>query len=109
MDHKVIMFMMNVITYKEFDKCTNKEIAKSIYDALVQTNEGSKQIQKAKANILVKKYELIKMEENEDFKTMFSRFQTQVSGLKVFQKRYIIVDHVKKILRICPLSRDPRS
>lgn len=40
------------------------------------TYEGSKKVQEAKANLLVRKYELYQIEEDEDIETMFSRFQT---------------------------------
>ncbi|XP_073219618.1 uncharacterized protein [Cicer arietinum] len=99
MHHKARNFIMNAIIFKKFDKCTNKKIINSIYDALVLTYEGCKQIQEAKANLLVRKYELFYMEEDEDIETMFSRFHTLVSWLKVLQKSYTTVDHVKKILR----------
>ncbi|XP_073220812.1 uncharacterized protein [Cicer arietinum] len=62
--------------------------------------EGSKKIQEENVDILVIKYELFKVEEDEGIKTMFSRFQTLVSGLKILQKSYTTIDHVKKILSI---------
>ncbi|XP_073225733.1 uncharacterized protein [Cicer arietinum] len=80
MHDKDITIMMNAITFKEFDKCITKETTKSIYDALVLTYEGSKKVQDAKVNLLVRKYELFHMEEDEDIETMFYRFQTLVSG-----------------------------
>jgi len=39
------------------------------------------------------------MKENEDIETMYSRFQTLVSDPQVLSKRYIVLDHFKKILR----------
>lgn len=48
---------------------------------------------------MVRKYELLHMEEDEDFKKVFSIFHTLVSGLKDLNKSYTIVDHVKKIMR----------
>jgi len=38
------------------------------------------------------------MEENETVVEMFTRFQTLASSLKVLDKRYFTVHHVKKIL-----------
>lgn len=63
MHHKARTFIINVITFKNFDKCSNKEIAKRILDAQVLNYEGSKRVQEAKENPLVRKYELFKMEE----------------------------------------------
>lgn len=39
------------------------------------------------------------MKEDEDIETMFSMFQTLVSGLQILKKSYTISDHVKKIHR----------
>jgi hypothetical protein len=39
------------------------------------------------------------MKENEDIETMYSRFQTLVSGLQVLSKSYTVPAHFKKILR----------
>jgi hypothetical protein len=39
------------------------------------------------------------MKEDEDIEIMFSKFQILVSGLQVLNKSYIIVYHVKKILK----------
>ncbi|XP_073222520.1 uncharacterized protein [Cicer arietinum] len=99
MHYKSRTFMINAITFRKFDKCPNKKTSKSIYDSLILTHEGSKQVQEAKANLLVKKYDLFKIEEDEDIETMFSRFQNLVSGLKVLEMSYTTADHLKKILR----------
>jgi hypothetical protein len=39
---------------------------------------------------------------------MFARFQTLVSGFQVMKKRYIVPDHVKKILRSLPAKWTPK-
>jgi len=39
------------------------------------------------------------MKEDEDIKTMYSRFQTLVSDLQFMNKRYNVPHHVKKIIR----------
>lgn len=44
MHYKTITFMINSITFIEFDKCNNKETTKSIFDVLVINYEGSKQV-----------------------------------------------------------------
>lgn len=48
---------------------------------------------------MVRKYELFHREEDKDIETMFSRFRTQVSRLKVLEKSFTSAYHVKKILR----------
>lgn len=48
--------------------------------------------------VLIQKYEKFKMEDDEIVETMFSRFQMLVARLKVLDKGYSTVDHVKKII-----------
>src|ERR1044072_7405593 len=42
------------------------------------------------------------MEEDETVEAMFSRFQILVASLKVLDKGYSVVDHVKKVIRSLP-------
>lgn len=45
---------------------------------------------------MIQKYEAFKMDYEEIVKNVFSRFQTIVAGLKVMDKGYSTIDHVKK-------------
>ena len=58
-------------------------------------------MKEVKANILIQQYELFKMKDDADIKTMFSTFQTLVAGLQVLSKSYTTSNHVKKFLRSC--------
>ena len=49
------------------------------------------------------------MEDNETIENMLSRFQTLVTGLKVLNKEYSIIDHVKKIIRSLPKRWRPMA
>src|ERR1044072_106045 len=99
--------LLNSISYLEYEKITNKETAKSIYDSLVMTHEGNNQVKETKALALLQKYEAFKMEDNESVEKMFSRFQILVAGLKVLNKGYNTADHVKKIIRSLPSKWRP--
>jgi len=48
--------------------------------------------------MFVHQYELFRMKEDESIETMYSRFQTLVSGLQNLKKSYVASDHVNKIL-----------
>ncbi|XP_073225675.1 uncharacterized protein [Cicer arietinum] len=108
MDHKAKTFMMNVITFKVFEKCSNNKTKKSIFNSLVLNYKGNKHVQEAKTNILVKKYDLFYMEEDKNIETMLFILQTLVSRLKVLQKSYTISDHVRKILKCLPNKWRPK-
>jgi hypothetical protein len=106
--HIVKNMLVGAITHAEYLKISNKSSAKSIWDSLCSTYEGNKQVKEAKANLLVHQYELFRMKDDEDIETMFSRFQTLVSGLQVLKKSYTVPDHVKKILRSLPARWRPK-
>src|ERR1044072_9234088 len=105
--HWARTILLNSISYLEYEKITNKETAKSIYDSLVMTHEGNNQVKETKALALLQKYEAFKMEDNESVEAMFSRFQILVDGLKVLNKGYNTADHVKKIIRSLPSKWRP--
>ncbi|GAU10265.1 hypothetical protein TSUD_420340 [Trifolium subterraneum] len=69
-----------------------------MYDSLCSNYDGNRQVQNAKARLLIQQYELFTMKPDEDIETMFSRFQTLVSSLGVLKKSYTTSDHVWKIL-----------
>ncbi|GAU49294.1 hypothetical protein TSUD_89190 [Trifolium subterraneum] len=69
-----------------------------MYDSLCSNYDGNRQVQNAKARLLVQQYELFAMKPEEDIQTMFSRFQTLVSNLRILKKSYTTSDHVWKIL-----------
>src|ERR1044072_612855 len=105
--HKARTILLNSISYSEYEKITDKETAKSIYDSLVMTHEGNLQVKETKALALVQKYEAFKMEDHEIVEVMFSRFQMLVAGLRVLNKGYSTSDHVKKIIRSLPAKWRP--
>ena len=90
------------ISYSEYEKISNRDNAKDMFDSLRMMHEGNLQVKETKALALIQKYVAFKMEESESIETMFSRFQILVTGLKVLDKGYSTADHVKKIIRSLP-------
>src|ERR1044072_4442470 len=105
--HQARTILLNAISYAEYEKITDKETAKSIFDSLQMTHEGNTQVKETKAFALIQKYEAFRMEEDESVETMFSRFQMLVAGLRVLDKGYSTADHVKKIIRSLPKKWRP--
>src|ERR1044072_5157581 len=105
--HKARTILLNAISYAEYEKITNNETAKSIFDSLQMTHEGNTQVKETKALALIQKYEAFRREEDESVETMFSRFQMLVAGLRVLDKGYSTSDHVKKIIRSLPKKWRP--
>ena len=105
--HKARTILLSAISYTEYEKISNRDTAKNIFDSLRMTHEGNVQVKETKALALIQKYEAFKMEESESIETMFSRFQILVAGLKVLDKGYSTADHVKKIIRSLPKQWRP--
>lgn len=100
--HKVRTVFLNAISYIEYEKITNINTAKPIFDSPRVTHEGNAQVKETKALVLIQKYEAFKTEDEETIENVFSRFQTLVAGLKVLDKGYSTTNHVKKIIRSLP-------
>jgi len=90
---------MDALPHSEYTKILDKSTTKSNFDSVCSTYEGNQKVKEAKASHLVHHYELFKMKENENNETMYSRFQTLVSGLQGLSKCYNVPDHVKKIIK----------
>jgi len=97
--HKLRGTLVDVSPHLEYTKLMDKSIAKSIFESICSTYEGNQQVKNVKANQLVHQHELLRIKEDEDIETMYSRFQTLVSGLQILNKIYTVLDHIMKIIR----------
>ncbi|KAK2441187.1 hypothetical protein QL285_012514 [Trifolium repens] len=105
---KVKDLLIGCITHDEYLKITDKSTAKSVYDPLCSTYEGNKQVQEAKATLLIQQYELFRMKDDENIESMYSRFKILVAGLQVLKRSYTTSDHIRKILRSLPSRWRPK-
>lgn len=105
--HKARTILLNVISQTEYKKITNRKTAHDMFETLKMTHEGNTQVKEEKALALIQKYEAFKMEEDETIEIMFSRFQILTVGLKVLNKGYSTLDHVKKNIRGFPKQWRP--
>ena len=97
--HLIRGILVAALPHKEYLKMSDKSTAKAMFTSLCSNYEGNKKVREAKATMLVHQYELFRMKEDESIETMYSRFQTLVSGLQILKKSYVASDHVNKILR----------
>lgn len=56
--------LLHTISYSEYEKITNKDYAKSIFDSLLKTHEKNKQMKKTKALDLIQKDEVFMIGED---------------------------------------------
>jgi len=79
-----------------------------MFSASYSNYEGNMKVKEAKAIMLVQQYEKFRMKDDENIEVMYTRFQTLVSGLQILKKSYVVVGHVKKILRSSPVKWRPK-
>ncbi|GAV61965.1 UBN2 domain-containing protein [Cephalotus follicularis] len=79
-----------------------------MWDRLEVTYEGTNQVKEAKISMLVHEYEMFTLNENEDIKSMFSRFTNIINALQGLDKTYSNSEMVRKILRCLPMSWMPK-
>ena len=96
------------LPHKEYLKMSDKTTAKAMFASLCSNHKGNKKVKEAKTTMMVHQYELFKKRDDEDIETMYSRFQTLMSGLQILKKNYVASDHVNKILRILPAKWRPK-
>ncbi|GAV70627.1 UBN2 domain-containing protein [Cephalotus follicularis] len=96
------------INSNDFNRISSCISAKEMWDRLEVTYEGTNQVKEAKISILVHEYEMFTMNENEDIKSMFSRFTNIINALQALDKTYSNSEMVRKILRCLPRSWMPK-
>ena len=84
--HLIRGILVAALPHKEYLKMSNKSTTKAMFTSLCSNYEGNKKVREAKATMLVHQYELFRMKEDESIETMYSRFQTLVSGLQILKK-----------------------
>ncbi|GAV85750.1 LOW QUALITY PROTEIN: UBN2 domain-containing protein, partial [Cephalotus follicularis] len=76
------------INYSEFNRVSSCISTKEMWDRHEITYEGTNQVKDAKISMLVHDYELFSMNENEDIKSMFTRFMNIINALQSLDKTY---------------------
>ncbi|XP_075091982.1 uncharacterized protein LOC142172107 [Nicotiana tabacum] len=80
--------LYNAISGEEYEKISNCDTAKEIWDKLEVTYEGTSKVKETHINMLVHDYELFQMKEGEFIEEMFARISKIISDLKAFGKPY---------------------
>ncbi|GAV58592.1 UBN2 domain-containing protein, partial [Cephalotus follicularis] len=76
------------INSSEFNRVSSCISAKEMWDRLEITYEGTNQVKDAKISMLVHQYELFQMNEDEDIKSMFTRFTNIINALQSLDKTF---------------------
>ena len=72
--------------------------AKQIWQILQVTHEGINKVKESKIFVLVHRFELFKMKENETISEMITKFTDITNSLASLGKEYTQVEKVRKVL-----------
>ncbi|GAV58214.1 LOW QUALITY PROTEIN: DUF4219 domain-containing protein/UBN2 domain-containing protein, partial [Cephalotus follicularis] len=100
MNAKAKHIIICAINSSDFNRVSSCISAKEMWDRLEVTYEGTNQVKEAKISMLVHDYEMFTMYENEDIKSMFTRFTNITNALQALDKTYSNSEMVRKILRL---------
>ncbi|GJS05642.1 zf-CCHC domain-containing protein [Tanacetum coccineum] len=79
-----------------------------IWDSLITTHQGNKQVKDNKIDLFVQKYEEFSITDDETIDCAFSRFNTIITSLKALDESFSSRNHVRKFLRALPSKWRPK-
>ena len=85
-DSKAKNVIFCALDRSEFNRISGCETAKSMWNMLLVTHEGTNKVKDAKVAMLMQKYELFYMAENDSIKEMFTKFTNIINGLKALEE-----------------------
>ena len=95
---KAMNLLYCALSTSEFNRISTCTFAKEIWDRLEVTHDRTNQVKESKISMLVQKYEMFQMEQNESITSMFTRFIDITNYLKNLGRIYTNSDNVRKIL-----------
>jgi hypothetical protein len=99
---KALHAIYTSLCHEEFGRISRCVIAKEAWETLEITHEGSKIVKASKIQMLVSKFEEIRMEEEETFDEFYSKLSTIRNSTINLGKKMTDAKMVKKILRSLP-------
>jgi hypothetical protein len=99
---KALHALCQALSPSEFAKISNCELAKEAWQILETTYEGTKLVKSAKLQMLISKFEEIKMLEDETFGEFYSKMSDLTNSMVSLGKPISDVKLIRKILRSLP-------
>jgi hypothetical protein len=99
---KALHALCQALSPSEFARISNCESAKEAWQILVTTCEGTKLVKSAKLQMLISRFEEIKMLEKETFSEFYTRINDLRNSMVSLGKKVSDVKLIKKILRSLP-------
>nr|GEU44312.1 zf-CCHC domain-containing protein/UBN2 domain-containing protein [Tanacetum cinerariifolium] len=83
--------------------------AKDVWNSLIITHQGNKQVKDNKTDLYVKKYEEFTISDDETINCAFARFNIIITSLKALDEYFSSRNHVRKFLRDLPTKWHPKA
>jgi len=99
---KALHALCQALSPSEFSKISNCESAKEAWQILETTYEGTKIVKSTKLQMLISKFEEIKMLEEETFREFYSKMSDLRNSMVSLGKPILDVKLIRKILRSFP-------
>ncbi|GJV59146.1 zf-CCHC domain-containing protein [Tanacetum coccineum] len=96
------MVLYNALPKKEYERIFMCDTAKDIWNSLIITHQGNKQVKDNKIDLFVQKYEEFIISDDETIDCAFARFNTIITSLKALDESFSSRNHVRKFLRALP-------
>ncbi|GKB70782.1 copia protein [Tanacetum coccineum] len=93
------MVLYNDLSKKEYERLFMCKPAKDVWNSLIITHQGNKQVKDNKIDLFVQKYEEFVIFDDETIDCAFARFNTIITSLKALDEYFSSINHVRKFLR----------
>ncbi|GJV75042.1 hypothetical protein Tco_1506626 [Tanacetum coccineum] len=93
------MVLYNALPKKEYERIFMCKTAKDVWNSLIITHQGNKQVKDNKIDLFVQKYEEFVISDDETIDCTFARFNTIITSLKALDESFSSRNHVRKFLR----------
>ncbi|GKB26848.1 zf-CCHC domain-containing protein [Tanacetum coccineum] len=103
------MVLYNGLPKKEYERIFMCDTAQNIWDSLITTHQGNKQVKDNKIYLFIQKYEEYLIADDETIDCAFSRFNIIITSLKVLDESFSSRNHVRKFLRALPSKWRPKK
>ncbi|GJY50426.1 zf-CCHC domain-containing protein [Tanacetum coccineum] len=102
------MVLYNALPKKEYEGIFMCDTAQNVWDSLITTHQGNKQVKDNKIDLFVQKYKEFSIADDEIIDCAFSRFNTIITSLKALDESFSSRNHVRKFLRALPSKWRPK-
>ncbi|GJZ90793.1 hypothetical protein Tco_0662720, partial [Tanacetum coccineum] len=103
---KIVLY--NALPKKEYERIFMCDTTQNIWDSLITTHQGNKQVKDNKIDLFVQKYEEFSITDDETIDCAFSRFNTIITLLMHLTDLFTSRNNVRKFLRALPSKWRPK-